>query len=168
MSIRLATSQNQYIPNKRERQRPYESMLAARRISTEGHSRRIQRSLSAAYNCVGMVFANRRTCIDAEHVPMILTDDAYVEVDDPAKVMAGDVIVYEKPETGEVLHVGRVVSNQVAFGSESSRQIKVLSQFGRDGEYFHDHTDVPEAYGKSFKFYSERRSADEPWPIVTL
>ncbi|MDX1984553.1 MAG: hypothetical protein SFV51_30055 [Bryobacteraceae bacterium] len=147
-----------------EKQRPYEAMMAAKKISLEGHGRRQLRSLNATYNCVGMVFANRRTCIDADHVPMILKDDGYVEVLDLEKVVAGDVIVYEDPQTCEVLHVGRVVSNQKIF---SERQIRILSQFGRDGEYFHDHTDIPQVYGKHFKFYSERRNEDEPWATLT-
>src|SRR6266566_4467429 len=85
-SIRLVTSKDQYIPNVRERERAYESMLAAQRVSMQGHARRVQRSLSATYNCVGMVFASRRTCIDAEHVPMILKDDGYFEVKDVRKI----------------------------------------------------------------------------------
>jgi hypothetical protein len=166
VSILLATSKNNYIPNIRERQRPYDSMAAAKEYATSGHPRRVMRSLKSTYNCVGMVFASRRTCIDTDHVPMILKDDGYFEVRQLENVVIGDVALYEKD--GEISHVGLVVSNELVFGAESSRQIKVLSQFGRDGEYFHDYMDIPVRYGSSVKFYSERRSGETPWLNIAL
>ena len=39
-----------------------------------------------------------------------------------------------------------------------TKKIRVLSKFGRDGEYIHDLDDVPDFYGKmAVKFYSESR-----------
>ncbi len=39
------------------------------------------RSMTAVYNCMGMVFGCRRTSIDPEHLPTILREDSYVRVD---------------------------------------------------------------------------------------
>src|SRR5437867_2806150 len=86
-SIRLATSKNTPIPNCRRRERPPEALKAARRIVLEGHPEVRPRSLTATYNCIGMVFANRRTWIEPEHVSMILADDGYAEVAALAAVM---------------------------------------------------------------------------------
>jgi hypothetical protein len=94
------------------------------------------------YNCVGMVFANRRTFIEPDHIHMILEDDDYATVD-ATHVTPGDVVVYRSPKTGDIIHVGVVISKEVAF---QARTIRVLSQFGRDGEYFHDLHDVPAPY----------------------
>jgi hypothetical protein len=47
-----------------------------------------------------------------------------------------------------------------AEGVFETRKIRVLSQFGRAGEYIHDVRDVPEAYCQLvLKFYSESRRA---------
>ncbi|MFN7937068.1 MAG: hypothetical protein U0R19_27340 [Bryobacteraceae bacterium] len=152
-SIALETSKRRRIPNEQFPERPTESMQAARRQVTDGHPGRIPRSLSATYNCVGMVFANRRTSIDPEYVPAILADDGFALVEQLADVHRGDVVVYTD-DHGDIAHVGIVIANELIFGT---RQVLVLSQFGRDGEYFHPHNDVPDCYGKNIRFYSERR-----------
>jgi hypothetical protein len=59
--------------------------------------------------------------------------------------------------TGDIVHVGLVLAAEGVF---ETRKIRVLSQFGRAGEYIHDVRDVPEAYGQLvLKFYSESRRA---------
>ena len=151
-SIALETSKRTRIPNEQFPERTPESMQAARHLITNGHPGRIPRSLSATYNCAGMVFANRRTSIDPEYVPAILADDGYAPVE-LADVSRGDVVVYAD-DHGDIAHVGIVIANELIFGT---RQVLVLSQFGRDGEYFHRHNDVPDCYGKNIRFYSERR-----------
>ena len=152
-SIAVATSKNRRIPNRQIQERAPQSRFAARQLHAKG-SRKV-RSLRSGYNCVGMVFANRRTFIEPEHIPMILEDDKYSEVDPPS-VMPGDVVVYKSPATDDIIHVGLVMSNEGVF---ETRTIRVLSQFGRDGEYLHDANDVPEMYGQpTVTFYSERRT----------
>src|SRR6266404_2006194 len=151
-NIKLATSRNTPIPNFRRRERPPEALKAARSIVLEGHPEARPRSLTATYNCIGMAFANRRTWIEPEHVPMILADDGYAEVAVPAAVMPGDLVIYQDP-AGEITHVAVVVSNRPNLENGSSN-ILVLSQWGLDGEYLHDYTDVPHLLGKPVKFYS--------------
>lgn len=154
-SIALATSKKKRIPNYQMLERPPESRFAARRLHEKG-SRQL-RSLRSDYNCVGMVFANRRTFIEPEHIPMILEDDEFTEVG-LTSAMPGDVVVYKDARTDDIIHVGTVISVEGAF---ESRKIRVLSQFGRDGEYFHDATDIPEMYAAqgppTITFYGESR-----------
>jgi hypothetical protein len=156
-SISVATSKNRRIPNKRMSERAPESRFAARQLHEKG-SRQL-RSLRSDYNCVGMVFANRRTFIEPDHIPMILEDDQYAEVE-PTTVTPGDVVVYKHAKTADIIHVGMVISVEGMF---ETKKIRVLSQFGRDGEYFHDATDIPEMYTAHgppiIKFYSESRKA---------
>jgi hypothetical protein len=86
---------------------------------------------------------------------MILQDDEYVEVARTDDLMPGDIVLYQDPKTDEIIHVGLVLAAEVAF---EKKRIRVLSQFGRVGEYIHDAHDVPPAYGQPVvKFYSERR-----------
>jgi hypothetical protein len=119
-----------------------------------GHPGRAVRSLSAVYNCIGMVFANRRAWVEPEQVPMILADDSYYEIK-PSEVVPGDIVVYfTMPDV--ISHVAVAVSNEPEL-SDGSSNIRVLSQWGRNGEYFHDYRDVPHWLGTPVKFYSERR-----------
>ena len=153
--IALSTSKNRHIPNQRTPERSPQSMYAAKQLHAKG-SRQL-RSLRSTYNCVGMVFANRRTFIEPEQIPMILQDDEYTEVVRTDELMPGDVVLYKDPDTGDIKHVGVVLAAEVMF---ETKRIRVLSQFGRDGEYIHDVDDVPSFYGQTVvRFYSERRTA---------
>jgi hypothetical protein len=87
---------------------------------------------------------------------MILEEDGYVEVPQAAAVTTGDVVVYERD--GEITHVAIVVTN-VPVLADGTSNIKVLSQWGFDGEYLHDYRDVHPSYGVPVRFYSERRTA---------
>lgn len=152
-SIHIETSKKRRIENVQYPQRAEEAMFEARKI--HDNARRTFRSSRSTYNCVGMVFANRRTSIDPSQIPLILADDEYYEVEDQAKVAVGDIVIYIRDGSTEIQHIGVVVLNQLKIGG--GRDLKVLSQFGRDGEYIHDLLDVPELYGSVVRFYSERR-----------
>jgi hypothetical protein len=153
-SIGLSTSKNRFIPNQRMPERSPQSMYAAKHLHAKG-SRQL-RSLRSTYNCVGMVFANRRTFIEPEQIPMILQDDEYTEVVE-SDLMPGDVVLYRDARTEDIKHVGLVLASEGMF---ETKKIRVLSQFGRDGEYVHEVNDVPNFYGETVvKFYSERRKA---------
>ena len=153
-SIELATSKGNRIRNWQRREQPEEALRDAAKFATEGHAGRKLRSLTSRYNCIGMVFANRRTCIEPEEVQMILKDDEYIEVARPADVMAGDLVVYEGPSG--LSHLAVVVSN-VPQVEDADSIIHVLSQWGSDGEYLHEYRDVPPLLGRPVRFYSERR-----------
>lgn len=153
-SIELATSKGNHIRNSQRGERPAEALKDAARFATEGYDGRKLRSLTSRYNCIGMVFANRRTCIEPEEVPMILIDDEYVEVVRAADVVPGDLVVYE--DVGGISHVAVVVSNDPRVADGDSI-ISVLSQWGSDGEYLHEYRDVPPLLGKPVRFYRERR-----------
>lgn len=112
------------------------------------------RSLTGTYNCIGMAFANRRTCIEPHHVQMILEDDGYVEVD-PQDVVSGDLLVCRDHDR-TISHVAVVISHEPDFAN-ARWKITVVSQWGYDGEYFHDPTDVNQLLGRPDGFYSERK-----------
>lgn len=63
---------------------------------------------SLAYNCHGLAFAARRTCIGSEQVQQILTEDGYSEIG-KADVLPGDIAIYRSPETFEIMHSAMVV-----------------------------------------------------------
>jgi hypothetical protein len=63
------------------------------------------RSITATYNCPGMVFASRRTCIDPMHLSRRLLDDGYRLLKPCEAARPGDVVVY-KNKIKEPVHVG--------------------------------------------------------------
>ena len=112
------------------------------------------RSLCAEYNCVGMVFAARRTVIQPEYVQMILEEDGYCRLSDVSDLMVGDVVVY-KTNGNEVGHVG-IVAHIKSEVYPPTRDVIVLSQWGLHGEYFHDMDDIDPEYGNRKEFWTDR------------
>lgn len=85
---------------------------------------------SPMYNCHGLVFAARRTCVDAsESVWKMIKEDGYEQVGAPA--LAGDVILYFD-SSGDVTHSGIVV------GWNKEWQVaQVVSKWGKWREVIH-------------------------------
>jgi hypothetical protein len=153
-TIELATSQGRRIPNARRPESLATVLAEGKKMVLDNHPSARLRSLTARCNCIGMAFANRRTWIEPTHVPMILDDDGYREVS-VKDVMPGDIVVYLDKDR-EISHVAVVVSHEPDLANYTWKTT-VLSQWGADGEYLHDHLDVNPLLGKPDKFYSERR-----------
>ena len=150
-SVSLATIDGWRVPNERREERHPEALRAALRLWQHEKPGIIPRSMSSVYNCVGMAFANRRTWIDPYYIVIILKRDGYKRIEN-SEVQISDVVVYYK--NSAAVHVGLVVGiNQIG----SSQSIRILSQWGADGEYFHKVQNVPESYGYP-TYWSERRN----------
>jgi hypothetical protein len=143
-SIPLATSNRRRIPNEQRMQRDPSSMAAARDMHLSAHPLWRVRSLRSTYNCMGLVFASRRTWIDPEHFNMIVGDDGYVERSNRNEAVAGDHAVYRNSTNGNVIHVGCIVEVRPDLKRARSELI-VISQFGANGEYIHEADDLPGA-----------------------
>ena len=133
---------------------PPERMRAARDIVLGSHPKAQVRSLSSVYNCMGMVFASRRTCVEPDHLRMILQDDEYQRVNNEGQLQPGDVIIYRDDEN-QVSHVGVVVEVKPNL-EKADREILVLSQWGGDGEYLHLNEDVNPRLGKPAEYWTDR------------
>ncbi len=107
------------------------------------------------YDCVGMIFANRRSWIDIEHIDNILLHDGYKQVA-IGDLMAGDVVVYTLDK--KRVHVALVTHISPPMGSVPN--IRVLSKWGKHGEIEHRLEDVPYYLGKPSEFWSERMPHD--------
>lgn len=117
----------------------------------------VLRSLGGPYNCVGLVFASRRTMIDAEYIERILREDGYRRVD-RALAMVGDVVVYRQAPSEPPTHVGLLIERSIAL-AESAASERILSKWGRHPEYVHAITDVRvEQYGAVHEFWTDRRT----------
>ncbi len=121
-------------------------------LGKKGKSRlKIRSTSSYMYNCVGMIFANRRTWIDIEHIYAILKEDGYKEISDQ-KLDAGDIVLYT--DANKPSHVGIITCVYPSIGQILNT--RVLSKWGRDGEVEHHLDDVPAFCGKPTSFWSEK------------
>ena len=152
--LELATRKGRHIPNKLQSARAPESLLAAQSNVLGAHSSARGRSLSNVYNCMGMVFASRRTWIEPEHLETILEDDEYQPVPNEGELRPGDVVVYRDHED-YISHVGIVAEVRPNI-REATREIFVLSQWGQDGEYFHLAEDVNPLLGRPAEYWTDR------------
>lgn len=106
------------------------------------------------YNCMGLVFAARRACLDIGDLREILRRDGYQQIagrllgelagladaDARGKPTIGDVLVYRF--NGADTHVGLLAGLHPLTGEPL-----VLSKWGRMGEFLHKIADVPTPFG---------------------
>ena len=149
----LATREGRQIPNDRRPQVRPEIMRAARDIVVGSHPTVRARSLSAVYDCMGMVFGSRRVWIDTDELELILDGDDYRRLSDGGEVTEGDVVVYRDEDV--VTHVGIVARTRQNL-AQAVTEITVLSQWGRHGEYFHGIDDVDSRLGTPAEFWTDR------------
>ncbi len=91
-------------------------------------------NFSGIYNCHGLTFASRRTCINKDElIPIIIKDDDY-QIISRDKVCEGDIIIYK--QEGKCIHSGIIVGKPNGLNAA-----KVLSKCGCYGEYIHDEND---------------------------
>lgn len=115
------------------------------------------RSISATYNCVGMVVATRRVWVQPADLMQILIDDGFQKLAGPEYAEAGDVVIYRDDRDNEPTHVGVVVRKKLVLGSTEDFLV-VLSKWGRDGEYEHASRTVPKVYGNPAEYWTDRRN----------
>jgi hypothetical protein len=98
---------------------------------------------SGYYNCMGLVFASRRTQIeDLDRIPEILREDGYVEVHAERDATVGDVVVYSIE--GRFTHVALVVESS----SGPLWVPRILSKHGWSVEVVHYVHEGPYSEGK--------------------
>lgn len=119
-----------------------------RKGKTELHIRSVSAHL---YDCVGMIFANRRAWIDIDDVDQILSSDGYSPVE-KEDLVVGDVVVYTLDKRR--VHVGVVTCVLPVLGKIPNT--RVLSKWGKHGEVEHRMEDVPYHLGKPSEYWSER------------
>jgi hypothetical protein len=107
-------------------------------------------SPSPIYNCHGMSFASRRTNIDSStEIRNILSDDSYEKINEKV-TLAGDLVLYITPDTGDIAHSGTIIST--VHDANNISTIFVVSKWGKYKEVIHNINDCP--YSNCYKeFY---------------
>ena len=159
-ALSLTTRKGTPIPNVRRPERPSESRKAAVDTWANIHPRAMLRSITSVYNCMGMVFAARRTCIDTEHSELILEEDDYRRLSGLSELQRGDVVVYKRNQFQRATHVG-IVSQIIPQITSASWEIYIMSKWGEDGEYIHLMEDVPIIYGEPAEYWTDRRQYND-------
>lgn len=91
--------------------------------------------------------------MDTAEVARILLEDGYKRIA-LAQAESGDVIVYRDAK-GQLVHVGVLHPRELNF-QQATSTLKVLSQWGADGEYFHEAGDVFEQLGQPTEAWTDR------------
>ena len=149
----LATRRGTSIRNEQRMEQAPEALRAAVEIWQRERPAAQLRSITAVYDCMGLVFACRRTCVELSELNMVLRDDEYRRLSEPEEVEIGDIVIYYN-EHG-VTHVGIVVD--VGRHLTTARSITIMSKWGSNGEYIHPVNHVPEAYGQHVEYWTERK-----------
>lgn len=115
------------------------------------------RSITATYNCVGMVVASRRTWVDPADLVRVLRDDGYRKLNGPEESDVGDVVIYHD-DNDAPCQVGLVVRKNLFVAGEGEELLTVLSKWGADGEYIHGASRVPVYLGPPAEYWTDRRT----------
>lgn len=128
--------------------------VMARRFLSE-YDARLRSIATTRYNCHGLTFGSRRTCIDdPKSIAQILSDDGYKHVAREA-VLPGDIVLYYDIVDGTVSHSGLVVG----VPSDRNSSVLVVSKWGVVGaEYLHAADKCP--YKGEFQYFRIDHSAE--------
>lgn len=130
--LSLSTRRQRHIRNEMKREPPVDGALIQVQHYVKQYKSAIHRDEVGpcnTFNCHGLTFAARRTSVEAADVPLILTDDDYIEVRDKKKVKPGDIAIFRK--NGEITHSGIVVE------VDELRGPRLLSKWGFLHEVIH-------------------------------
>jgi hypothetical protein len=141
--LRLDTKQGNAIVNQQSFEIPNFERAQFRDLQTRFNAMQVRTDPTPIFNCHGLTFAARRTCIsDSAEIAKILKEDAYMEI--PAdEVLPGDVIIYHS-ENGDYEHSGVVVESPAQ--SESLKIPRVVSKWGKYCEVLHFANHCPYNY----------------------
>ena len=114
------------------------------------------RSITATYNCVGMIVASQRTWVDPADLIRVLREDGYRKLNGPEESDLGDVVIYHD-DSGTPCHVGLVVRKNLLLAGGQEDLLTVLSKWGADGEYIHGASCVPIYLGTPAEYWTDRR-----------
>jgi hypothetical protein len=137
--ITLQTSQGTEVPNSQLREYSTYDLNYSSQIEKNHPAATFRTPPIPIYNCHGLTFASKRTCIfNIQSIQTILDEDGYVEIENVDDVLPGDVILYYSAD-GDIEHSGIVVT-------KPDKHLKipmVVSKWGKYKEVFHSANDSP-------------------------
>jgi len=132
-----------------------------------GMNWRPRKPATGVYNCAGMVWASRRTALtNPQQWRVVLQEDNYRKLSKTERPELGDIVVYAKVGSGEILHVARVceIRRFEGGGMEHARPIiRAVSKWdAKFGEDIHAVSDVFLNGGEQFdvEYWTDRPSTE--------
>lgn len=153
LSIPLSTRMGTPILNERRGELVPEAKAASVREWKEKFPNNDLKSIESIYNCMGMLFACRRTAVDIDDLEVILREDGYRLINPPPDAEVGDVVVYK--DRNQATHVGMLYRVEL-LPTLGEYRVEVLSKWGFVGEYVHRLQDVPAVYGEPAEYWTHR------------
>lgn len=150
--LALHTRAGRQIPNRSGRDDQPALTAEITRILRDRHGLPAPRSVTASYNCVGLVFACRRTHIHTDQIRSILAEDGYRQIS-INETQIGDIVIYK--DGAEDSHVG-IIQRKNLVTDEDQSGIVVLSKWGQFGEFSHRLNQVPVDYGQDVQYWTDR------------
>ena len=155
--LSLETRARKPVPNEVKPERPKVALAASVALFKQLFPDAVLRSITATYNCIGLIVASRRVWVDPEHLIRVLQEDWHRQLRDATEAEPGDVVVYHD-SNGEVCHAGIVVRKNVLIPGQPADPLIVLSKWGADGEYSHGLSRLPSSLGTPAQFWTDRRN----------
>lgn len=156
-SLLLQTRGKWQIPNELRPERHPAARKAAIELVQGIAPDAILRSITATYNCIGMIVASRRTWVDPADLIRVLRDDGYRKLNGPEQSDVGDVVIYHD-DNGNPCHAGIVLRKNLLLDNRREELLTVLSKWGSDGEYIHGAFRVPVYLGTPAEYWTDRRT----------
>ena len=154
-SIPLATRKGTFIRNERRDEWSPEDLQVGIDNCRGTNPNAVLRSATHKYNCVGMVFASRRTWVEPDYVMQFLEEDEYELLPNLfERAELGDVVVYKK--AGKIEHVG-IIIERIDHPANATSSFKILSKWGPWAEFIHDPEDVLPSFGKPVEVWTDRK-----------
>ena len=161
VGIRLQTKRRRDIPNYQPDERsPYWHEEAVK-MDMGSHPEIVLRNTTAVYNCLGLVFAARRTWIEGlqserldEIFQMIVEDDELRPLRLEEAPVIGDLLIYRNTD-GTFAHIGTVVKAESNL-AQAKFDLLIMSKWGKHGEYIHRENDVSPRLGTPSEIYTDR------------
>ena len=153
-SLALETTTKRRIRNVRRLEAPPDRRKAVFNLFKSTFTYAEIRSVSQCYNCMGLVFASRRTCLEIDDLQDILNDDGYRPLPNSDVCDVGDVVVYKRDHVRT--HVGIIIKKERRL-ENGTWKIFVMSQWGWDAEVIHPLESVHPEYGIAEEFWTDRK-----------
>ena len=153
-SIRLDTRVGKAVDNKQSSPPDRQDVAIFERICQQHSQWRVRKPCCGTYNCFGLVWASRRTCIfESDEVRRILDEDGFRRID-LAQAVCGDVVTYHHEGSKVIWHAGVIEIRELSGGGVVPWVLSKLDPM--KGEVFHPIDDVHAQFPWEKEIWTDR------------